>query len=292
MEPQELTSGHCREVAHHLRTRLNALGLTLGAASPLARLLVEVDWMASFDGPPLDETSGASRVDAERAADAVIRFLQMQDITATLVALGRVALENPEAVKALRKRFDRIETQTADTQDRLFELEVAGRLARRGIRVEFDEPDIVAKSHGLGRFSIACKRPHNLDRLRERIDKGAAQIARRGLQGFVVLDLQPLIFETNDNARPTRFYELHGDAQLAHELAADMDGRIAVVADTVARARQVERVAGVVFAAMGWGMTENPPRPTYEWAWVTRPSIPWTAAEQRLCRLLGGANLK
>lgn len=288
MEPRELTSSHSREVAYQLRARLDALGVTLGPASPRARLLVEVDWMASFDGPPLDETSGASRVDTERAADAVIRFLQMQDITAALVALGPVALGNPEAVRALRKRFDRIETQTADAQDRLFELEVAGRLARRGIVVEFDEPDIVAKSHGLGLFSLACKRPHNLDRLRERIGKGAAQIASRGLQGFVVLDLQPLIFTSNDDSHPTRFYELRGDAQLAHELAADMDGRIAVVADTVARARQVERVAGVVFAAMGWGETKNPPRPTYEWAWVTRPSIPSTAAEKRLCRLLGG----
>lgn len=290
MEPQELTSAHCHEVAYHLRARLDALGVRLGAVSPVARLLVEVDWMASFDGPPLDMTSGASRVDAERAADAVIRFLQMQDITAALVALGPVALGNPEAVKALRKHFDRIETQTADAQDRLFELEVAGRLARRGIEVDFDEPDIVAKAVGLGRFCLACKRPHNLDRLRERITKGADQITTRGLTGFVVIDLQPLIFTNNDDVRRTRYYELHGDAQLAHELAADMDGRIAVVADTVARARQVERVAGVVFAAMGWGVTENPPRPTYEWAWVARPSIPSTVAERRLCRLLGAAN--
>jgi hypothetical protein len=292
VEPQELTSAHCREVAHHLRTRLDALDVKLSASSPLAALLTDVEWLASFEGPTLDGVSGASSEDPDRAAGAVLRFLQVQDITAALVALGPRARANPEALSALRKRFDRIETQEAATQDRLFELEVAGRLARRGIWVEFGEPDVVARSTGLGRFCLACKRPQNVDRLRERIREGADQIARRGLRGFVVADLQALIFKNDDDVRRTRFYELHGAAQLAQELAANMDGWIAVVADAVARARRVDRVAGVVFATMGWGETKNPPRPTYDWAWVTRPSIPSTAAERRLCRLLGGANLK
>lgn len=288
---EELTAARCREVAGVLRAQLDALDVKLPPSSPLARLLADVAWMASFEGPPLDDVSGASGADEDRAVGAVLRFLQLQDLAAALAALGPVARDNPEALRALRKRFDRIDTQQADAQNRLFELEVAGRLARRGIRPEFGEPDIVARSVGLGRFCLACKRPQNLDRLRERIREGADQIAKRGVKGFVVLDLQPMIFKNDDPVRRSRFYVLQGAAQLAEELAADMDGWIAVVSDAVAQARRKNHVAGVVFAATGWGLTETSPRPLYGWAWVTRTAIPTSPLERKVCRLLGGVVL-
>jgi hypothetical protein len=37
-------------VIHHLRAQLNLLDVKLRRSSPLAKLLVDVDWMASFEG--------------------------------------------------------------------------------------------------------------------------------------------------------------------------------------------------------------------------------------------------
>lgn len=282
---QELTSAHCRAVAASLRRSLAELNEELPAGSPLARLLIEVDWMGSFSGPPRDPKTGASSENPERVANAFLRFLQLEDVARSLHALGPTARENPEALKALRRDHDRIKTQRADAQNRLFELEVAGRLVRGGARVRFDEPDIVASATPFGRF-LACKRPQNLDRLRERIVEGARQIERRAIAGFVVVDLQPLLFKNDASDRPTRFYDLRGTAELRDELAADMDGRIAVVADAVARARAVHHVRGVAFAATGWGIHDEGSEPQYAWAWVTRPAMPDNDAERQLCRLL------
>lgn len=242
--------------------------------------------MGSFSGPPRDPNTGASSENPERVANAFLRFLQLEDVARSLNALGPTARENPEALKALRRDHDRIKTQTADAQNRLFELEVAGRLVRGGARVRFDEPDIVASATPFGRFCVACKRPQNLARLRERIADAARQIERRSLAGFVVVDLQPLIFTNDAFDRPTRFYDLAGAAEVAEELAIDMDERITTVADAVGRARAKKHVMGVVFAATGWGIHDEGPAPRYAWAWVTRPAIPSNDAERQLCRLL------
>ncbi len=283
---QELTAEHCRAVAMSLRRSLADLDWVLPTASPLAKLLIEVEWMGSFDGPPRDAATGASSEDPERVAMAFLRFLQLEDTARSLDALGSTARENPEALKALRRHHDRLATQDADALDYLFELEVAGRLVRGGARVRFGEPDIIATAKPFGRFSVACKRPRNLARVRERISEGARQIERRALAGFVVVDLQPLIFKNDASERPTRFYDLAGAAELREELAIDMDEAIALVADAVARARAVPHVTGVVFAATGWGLHDDGPEPHYAWAWVTRPAIPRNDAEQQLCRLL------
>lgn len=247
---------------------------------------MEFDWVSSFSRGPFDEIHGAMSADVERAVAAVLPFFQIRDITLALEALGPVAAGNPNALRALRRRFDRIEVQGADAQNRIFELEIAGRLARNGVPVRFDEPDIVAAARPFGRFALACKRPQNLLRIRERIEDGARQVGRHGRRGFVVVDLQPSIFKAEDRQRRTKFYELHGDADLRMELECDADGRIAVVSEEVHRARAMDFVEGVVFGVMGWGIGTVSRRDTYEWAWVARPGIPATPAERRLCELL------
>lgn len=251
---KELTSAHCRAVAASLRRSLAELDVELPAGSPLAMLLVDVDWMGSFDGPPRDPTTGASSENPQRVAKAFLRFFQMEDVARSLDALGSTARANPDARRALRRHHDRITTQTADAQNYLFELEVAGRLVRA--------------------------------RLRQRIAEATRQIERRAIAGYVVVDLQPLLFKNDALDRPTRFYDLGGAAELREELAAEMDGWIAVVTDAVARARAADHVKGVVFAATGWGIHDDGPEPQYAWAWVTRPAIPANDAERRLCRLL------
>jgi len=65
-------------------------------------------------------------------------------------------------------------------QDDLFEIDIAYRLFRRGMEVEFAEPDIVIRLPE-GLFSVACKRPRTIEAVQGRIRDGANQIRKLGL---------------------------------------------------------------------------------------------------------------
>lgn len=183
---EPLTLERCLDVARTLRAALATLRLTLSTVAPLMRLLGELEWMAGCTQGPADAFLAAYLLHADRAVKAFIGFLQVQDIAAALRACALAVPDRHQIRRALRQRFDRTDVLDAPSQNHLFELEIGGRLGRRGPGLVFEEPDLTYPVSGLGRVGFACKRAQNIHRLRQRIAEGAGQIEGCGRRGVVV----------------------------------------------------------------------------------------------------------
>ncbi len=125
---------------------------------------------------------------------------------AQAVALAQGIPGARERVVKLKKRLNRLTTQDEQAQDFLFELEVGARFTRLGLAITFDEPDIVLHSSDGHRLGLACKRPRNVRRLRERLGEAADQITAGIDQGVIVIGVEPLFHRSNDPQRPTVTY--------------------------------------------------------------------------------------
>jgi hypothetical protein len=79
---------------------------------------------------------------------------------------------------------------TADdkSRDTMMELVVAAAAHRGGLEVHLDEPDVRIVHEGRS-YGVAAKRIRSLKKLGERVRKGANQVQRAGLNGFVAVDL-------------------------------------------------------------------------------------------------------
>lgn len=283
------TSALSTEIIREFRAALALMGETLVASDPLESFAQDLEWFArEGDGHP-DALAPAAASDVHRAARVYSGFLQFQAIAAGLKACASIIPVDHRIRWALHEPYDRVESLDKEAQDHLFELEVAGWLVRRGLSVAFEEPDITCQLPKIGVVALACKRPHNLKRLKRRISSGAEQLERNARPGVVVIDLQPLMFATGDPVRPTYLDQHVSEAAFLRSVEERLD-------DWARAARKVTLLArkdragflGAVFAAMAWGEYRVGDDVANAWAWVARPSPLHTEAEVMVSAALRG----
>jgi hypothetical protein len=213
---QELTSRDCTYISKSLTESLDYFGVAVHERSDLGIMIREISWMGSFGAAPL-LAGGAIDVDRQRTLRAFPYVLQARDIARTLEACRDVKGDIAK-VKGIRGKLDRLRHQDAPAQNALFELEVAGMLTRAGLEVELPlspRPDVVCHFNGAA-IGLECKRVQNRNRLRERLKKAREQITNQDLPAAVIIDVQPLLYRTNDSNKPVYFDQVESIEELRH----------------------------------------------------------------------------
>lgn len=226
---RKLTAEECRRNATGLRQGVAGLGLSLRPESSIAQMIEDAEWLA--DGPDdVFDAVGKFEEDPDRFLTAFMRMEQAGRIADLLEWASRVGNSRAHARYWIQQRLDRMETQDEQSQDLLFELDIAGRLARwDGLAIELAEPDIVIRypSAETPPFAIACKRPRSADSLIRSIARAKSQIGRSGHRGLIAVSTDAIFHRSGDPTRPTIVYQARSasDAQregkqILHDLAA------------------------------------------------------------------------
>ncbi len=268
MKYTQVRASECAEWTIVLRDALRECDVTVHPTSDVGQMIAELEWLGTF--PPNAPQPDAAW--AENPARARIAFpLYEQAIRiAQAVALAQGIPGAHERVVKLKKRLNRLTTQDEQAQDFLFELEIGARLTRLGLTITFDEPDIVLHSSDGDRLGLACKRPRNVRRLRERLGEAAAQITAGMDQGVIVIGVEPLFHRSNDPQRPTITYL--GDVAMvraeANRILDDaLDSARLEIDSALAKG-----VAGILFCgvATGWARQVAEGRDAYHYQWIHR----------------------
>lgn len=280
---RELTSQECTAIARSLTESLDHFDVAVHESSDLATMIHEIGWMGSFGGAPL-LPGGAIDVDRQRTLRALISVLQARDIARTLEAC-RHAVGDTSKVEGIRGKIDRQRYQDASAQNALFELEVAGLLLRAGLEVELStppHPDVVCRLNGAA-IGFECKRVQNRDRLRQQLKKARKQITKQDLPAAVIIDVQPLLYRTNDPKKPVYFDLVPSIEELLRIHSAQIRELGESIAPDVQKAFD-SGVAAVVLCAMTWGMSEQPS--AYVWSWIVEPFVPKTEYDVQLAHAI------
>ena len=242
-------------------------------------MIREIRWMGSFGPAPLS-AGGASGADPQRAFRAFLHILQARDIARTLAACCR-AKGDLSKIERIREKLDRLRYQDVSAQNTLFELEVAGTLIRAGFDVEFSvppRPDVVCLLDGSA-VGLECKRVQNRERLRERLKDARVQIANQDLPAAVIIDVQPLLYRTNDPDKPVYFDLVRSLKELRSIQSARLQQLARSIADDMERAFD-SGVGAIVLYAMTWALTERPS--AYVWCRIVEPLVPKTDYDAEL----------
>lgn len=231
-------------------------------------MIAELEWLGTFpaDAPQPD---AAWAENPTRAKVAFPLYEQAIRIAQAVALTGGIPGARERVLK-LRKRLDRLMSQDEQAQDFLFELEVGARFTRLGLTITFDEPDIVLHSSDGHRLGLACKRPRNVARLRERLGEAAAQITAGADQGVIVIGVEPLFHRSNDPERPTITYL--GDLWMVRaEANRILDAAIESASLEIVAALS-KGVAGILFCGVvtGWARQVEAGRDAYHYQWIHR----------------------
>lgn len=179
---------------------LEKLELSLHPSSDLAAMIREVEWLGSFE-EDVFQPDAAYAADRKRSLTAFPLYEQANRLAVALKwAAGIPGIDSK--IGGLRKRLNRLETQDEAAQDDLFEIDLAYRLFKRGVDVEFAEPDIVISFPPDSKFTIACKRPRTIGAVQKRIRHGANQIRAQKLPGIVAIGMESIIHRSDDPEKP------------------------------------------------------------------------------------------
>ena len=276
---QELSSQECTDISRSLIESLDHFGTAVHESSELGTMIREISWMGSFGSVPLS-AAGASDADRQRALRAFTYVPQAQDIARTLQAC-RHAKGDISKINRIRQKLDRLRYQDVPAQNVLFELEVAGLLIRAGLEVELalpPRPDVVCFFNGTA-IGLECKRVQNRDRLRERLGEAQDQITKQDLPAAVIIDVQPLLYRTNDPDKPVYFDLVRSLEELRSIQSARLQKLALSITDDVENAFD-GGVGAVALYAMTWGLSERPC--AYVWCRIVEPSVPKTDYEVEL----------
>lgn len=181
------TSDRLAEIAESLRCSIAHFSLALNPSAPLSIILKDLDWIASFSN-----LGDASRVDPSRFSDVFFKAEQAARI-AILLERVRTVPGSAAVVECVRGNVDRLSTMNERAQDLLFELEVGGRLAARGLPIVFAEPDIRLDWPRVS-VGLPCKRPRSVRKIVSNIRDGVDQIGKTGLSaGVVIVSMEAIL---------------------------------------------------------------------------------------------------
>lgn len=222
---EHVTSEQCAAYARILREGLDSFGVGANPTSDLVRMLEALEWFGSFR-PDSYQPEAALKVDQNRALRSFVLFEQAKR---TAVAVGwALAIPGSEKViRRLKKRLNRLESQDEEALDYFFELDIAHRLARRGIDVKFGdpEPDLIVRVKDC-EAGLACKRPRSITGVRDKIRRGANQIRVSRSPGFIVVGTEAVFHMSGDRERPTILYEVETPEQLSQMVEPILDSAV------------------------------------------------------------------
>jgi SEC-C motif-containing protein len=263
-----LTREECGRIAGSLDKSLAYFGISLNPTADLASMIRELKWIASFPAEP-HEPGGAAQGGGTRAHRAFYFADQAGRIAEALDAVRNVHGAAKKVVW-LKKRLDRLQTQSERAQDYLFEIEVAGRLARHpNVTVAFEEPDLMATVRGMGRLSLACKRPHTSKGVANCLDDGRKQIVRGATPGALVVSLEALIHSKKDGKGKTVLWDASSGADLRDAGFRLMEAERTKAALSVYRVQEEPRMLGILW----WGLITGRARDNRAYAreWLCYP---------------------
>lgn len=137
-----------------------------------------------------------------RYIDQVTKFAAVLEDLQT----PRISGQFLDQLASLRKRLDSLVTTTEPSHDRLLEIEVAAALAKGGLAVSMEEPDIVVS--GMGAFpsiAIPVKRPRRANGVDGCLRKAAQQARARGLPAVALVCLDA-VMNTGRDGKPLEFW--------------------------------------------------------------------------------------
>ncbi|MGB6329361.1 MAG: hypothetical protein WBF48_10570 [Halarcobacter sp.] len=132
--------------------------LTINNSSYLGKLLISIE---NIETDKVTESQTINILDLNRLYSALI-VMEWQEVDKSIL-------------KRLRKgKLDFNDPKNDDGKNILFELEIAALFIEKGIRVKFDEPDLIIEFEGK-EIGIACKKVNSIKGLDKAIKKGMKQ---------------------------------------------------------------------------------------------------------------------
>jgi hypothetical protein len=155
--------GDFANYAKRLRAGLDTHGVECDPVFFLGKLVREFEWVRDCGIDFWEGWERVSKQNRDRFLYAFTRLLEVQDRVNLLERAHKIDGGSEQVRRWIRKRIDTLATQEEEAQDHLFELEVAGRLARfEALSVKMAEPDIIIRLPGFTEpIAIACKRPRS-----------------------------------------------------------------------------------------------------------------------------------
>lgn len=269
---EKLTCADFSAVAISIRRSLDEHKLALPPDSDLVRIVELFSWVGSFSGDPFVET-GPRSIDGRRLGEALVRLEQVRILASVLERVAQID-GTGSLLRWFRTRLDREKSINEPSQDFLWELEVASRLANRFKWVSMEEPDIVVRLDGSRAFSVACKRPRNKKSIGGAIRKGARQVSHAGLPGLVVISIDPLIYHPDGGRRV--YFTTPDQSSLAREADSLVASVVREASSAIAAAFRHESVRGVILCSFVAAICAQPS--SFVWRWCLHP-IPNLAAD-------------
>lgn len=251
-----LTAERCADIAATIRSGVAALGLRLTPTNDLERMARDAEWLAKEPGA----LEGRPVADEERRSDALLTAEQAGRVAATLQLLPLLKNHEP-AVRWLRGRIDRLQTQDTEALDHLFELEMAGRLARAtDLTVSIEEPDIVATLPSGRSFLIACKRPRSLKGVSDSIRTAKHQIRelRAGRAAVIFIGTEAIFHKSDKPGKQTIVYTVSAPQQ-ARALGEKKIAEAISAADKETERAFSEGVSATLYCGSLVFLTKRPP---------------------------------
>jgi hypothetical protein len=207
----------------------------------------DLEWVAGLAAHALE---GGDLAVARRYWQTLLDYFPLLRIAASLAALPQIA-NHEQYRQVLAEQVNLLDNPDSAALDRLFEAEVAARLACQvGITVAFQEPDVVAAFPPAPPFALACKRPRHLKRISDALRSAKQQIRRAGIPGVVVLGVERLFYWKEDRDSRAKVL-LEGKGGSSRAVAAQVLEQ--ATAAGVAALRQVnpqkDQVYGVIYFA-------------------------------------------
>jgi hypothetical protein len=281
---ETLTPARCRTIAAGLRDVTATLGLRLQPASDLARMFRELSWLGEFpDGA--QHPAAAIEADKRRGTHAFMLVDQANRIAAAWY-WGRALPGVLERAQVIKKQLDRNRSQEGPAHDFLFELDIAAKLARSGLDVRFEEPDLVLYSDEAGTVGLACKRPHSAGGIPSMLRRGTHQIEASGMPGAVVVGLEAIFHRSGDPAKPVAAYQGHSRKDLIEEATQQVGAVLGQVRPWLDKACTCPSVAGVLLCGVITAWIEEPSAYIFQWVWTAVADDGTAEALDGLGRLL------
>lgn len=201
-DSEPMSARHFLDVAAAARRMFDVAGVSIGD-SPLEKDILLLERLGTADIGP-EEVDGLADSDARTVLHAYMSLPRTRKIVAAL-SVG-VGIAGFDAVAKHLRNLRWMTGAGAATQawDQLFELEVAAQLRVGGpSAVRFGEPDIRLLLDNHQWIAVACKRVTGERACREKVGRAVAQIAKSGVPGFIVVNIDQLLAPSLEVAEPS-----------------------------------------------------------------------------------------
>jgi len=192
--PRALTGEECRRIIERFKGMFHRHSIDI-TQHALGEDLAEIDWLASIRGDVCAAGSPAWQ-DQPRATRSLRKVLLTERRSRALEKCSGLA-GFPGIIRHLKCLRAEAAYSASDASDqawdRLYEVEIAARLAHMPVSISFAEPDVLAADSTGETVAFACKRPRELGTVRKAMFKAFEQLHAHGGMGFVAINADLLL---------------------------------------------------------------------------------------------------